>query len=58
MNLDPIEQRHIDEYRAGLCRPICAKRKRKIQKRGVRIEWSPFFSCFVWYPEPPYPKKT
>ena len=33
---------------AGNLRPVCPKRKRKLQKRGVRVFWSEYLNSWAW----------
>ena len=31
-------------------RPVCAKRARKLRKRGERVEWRPALDSLAWMP--------
>ncbi len=31
-------------------RVVCPKRKRKLQKKGIRVFWSITLDCYVWEP--------
>jgi hypothetical protein len=35
----------------GELRGICAKRKRTLKKRGVRVFWSTFLGSWAWNPK-------
>jgi hypothetical protein len=34
----------------GELRCVCAKRKRKLRRKGVRVFWSAYFASWAWNP--------
>ena len=44
------EQEVINLIKAKKLRVVCAKRKRKLRKRGISVRWMADLGAYVWEP--------